>query len=265
MCIRDSINAEYMRTSSHEYSLSSRLNYVHLTNNCLQQHGDKYGAFEKGNTLGLEVLKEFLKEKGNINFETDILCRMKDLMIDTFLSVKAELNPSKRKNCFELLGFDFLIDEDMRVWLIEVNTNPYLGIPNQYIESLLPKMLNDLFEIVLDPFIPPLNKLPEHTVSNQFELLYDDRKKVNMRRNFATPFYPRMPSPERIESYFSHKPSLKNTLRKSTEYSGSVSYTHLRAHETSLHLVCRLLLEKKKKTIPQQNSQQTQHHQSDPF
>ena len=27
---------------------------------------------------------------------------------------------------------------------------------------------------------------------------------------------------------------------------GSVSYTHLRAHETSLHLVCRLLLEKKK-------------------
>ena len=28
--------------------------------------------------------------------------------------------------------------------------------------------------------------------------------------------------------------------------SGPVSYTHLRAHETSLHLVCRLLLEKKK-------------------
>ena len=29
-----------------------------------------------------------------------------------------------------------------------------------------------------------------------------------------------------------------------------VSYTHLRAHETVLDLVCRLLLEKKKKTIP---------------
>ena len=29
----------------------------------------------------------------------------------------------------------------------------------------------------------------------------------------------------------------------------SVSYTHLRAHETSLHLVCRLLLEKKNKKI----------------
>ena len=27
----------------------------------------------------------------------------------------------------------------------------------------------------------------------------------------------------------------------------AVSYTHLRAHETTLHLVCRLLLEKKKR------------------
>ena len=32
---------------------------------------------------------------------------------------------------------------------------------------------------------------------------------------------------------------------------GSVSYTHLRAHETVLDLVCRLLLEKKKKTRKQ--------------
>ena len=31
----------------------------------------------------------------------------------------------------------------------------------------------------------------------------------------------------------------------------SVSYTHLRAHETVLDLVCRLLLEKKKTTITQ--------------
>src|SRR5664279_6654965 len=30
--------------------------------------------------------------------------------------------------------------------------------------------------------------------------------------------------------------------------SGSVSYTHLRAHETDSYLVCRLLLEKKKQT-----------------
>lgn len=55
---------------------------------------------------------------------------MKDLIIDSILAVKTQLNPKKRKNVFELLGYDFLIDEDFRVWLIEVNTNPYLGTPN---------------------------------------------------------------------------------------------------------------------------------------
>ena len=37
----------------------------------------------------------------------------------------------------------------------------------------------------------------------------------------------------------------------------SVSYTHLRAHETKANLVCRLLLEKKKKTKNKQQRQLT--------
>ena len=48
------------------------------------------------------------------------------------------MHSGRRKNDFELFGFDFLIDEDFRVWLIEVNTNPYLGIPNEYIRGMLP-------------------------------------------------------------------------------------------------------------------------------
>eukprot|EP00831_Metopus_contortus_P052827 TRINITY_DN44375_c0_g1_i1.p1 TRINITY_DN44375_c0_g1~~TRINITY_DN44375_c0_g1_i1.p1 ORF type:complete len:175 (-),score=30.44 TRINITY_DN44375_c0_g1_i1:2-526(-) len=44
----------------------------------------------------------------------------------------------------------------------------------------------------------------------------------------------------------------KSNHRKTFE---AVSYTHLRAHETSLHLVCRLLLEKKKKTNLKNNKQ----------
>ena len=56
--------------------------------------------------------------------------RMKDLIIDSINSVKTQLNPNKRKNVFELFGYDFLIDEDFRLWLIEINTNPYFGVPN---------------------------------------------------------------------------------------------------------------------------------------
>jgi len=64
--------------------------------------------------------------------------RIKDIIIDTFLSVRERLNPNNRKDCFELFGFDFLIDEDFRVWLIEVNTNPYMGTPSNFLRILVP-------------------------------------------------------------------------------------------------------------------------------
>src|SRR5664280_2874205 len=48
------------------------------------------------------------------------------------------------------------------------------------------------------------------------------------------------------DSYFQYSATW---LRWSTHCVESVSYTHLRAHETVLDLVCRLLLEKKKKKI----------------
>ncbi len=158
----------YVRTSSDVYTLDSKLNYVHLTNNCLQKYGEKYGAFEDGNTLGFDKFTKYIAEQypnAPLDFQTHLIDRMKDIMIDCFLAVKRDLNQANRRNCFELLGFDFLLDEDFRVWLLEVNTNPYLGIPNKYIEGLLPKMLNDLYEIVLDPYVPPINKQPPRGIS----------------------------------------------------------------------------------------------------
>ena len=70
--------------------------------------------------------------------------RMKDIVIDTFLAVNTQLNPNRRRNNFELFGYDFMIDEDFRVWLIEVNTNPYLGQPNQWAKQFVPNMIDEL-------------------------------------------------------------------------------------------------------------------------
>ena len=85
------------------------------------------------------------------------------------------MNPQKRKQCFELFGYDFLIDEDFRVWLIEVNTNPYLGIPNDFIRKLLPQMIDDMFKIVLDYRFPALHTTQ---LENKFQLLYCERDSV---------------------------------------------------------------------------------------
>jgi hypothetical protein len=129
--------------------------YIHLTNNCLQvKNKDTYGLHEEGNTISFEQFQEYLDEmfpQYKLNFNRDFLQRMKDIAVDCYLSVKNTLNPNKRKNSFEFFGFDFMIDEDFRVWLIEVNTNPYIGIHNHKMKHILPEMFESMFKIVLDP------------------------------------------------------------------------------------------------------------------
>ena len=63
--------------------------------------------------------------------------RIKDLIIDSILACKQQISSNTRKDCFELLGYDFLIDEDFRVWLLEVNSNPYLGFANKYMKKCI--------------------------------------------------------------------------------------------------------------------------------
>ena len=56
-------------------------------------------------------------------------------MLNNIFSGKNTLNPNNRSPCFELFGYDFMIDEDFRCWLLEINTNPYLGLPNAFIKQ----------------------------------------------------------------------------------------------------------------------------------
>eukprot|EP00347_Sterkiella_histriomuscorum_P017175 403350383 len=189
----------YLRTSSDDYNLNNGNNYVHLTNNCLQKFGDNYGAHEDGNTVSFQVLQDFLDEtfpKYKISVQDHFIPRMRDLIIDSFLATKQQLNPNRRKHCYELLGYDFLIDEDFRLWMIEINTNPYFGVPNVFIANLLPKMMDYLLDIVLDPIYTPHVKPESCNLPNDFELLYCEANSVhspqpvNLRRPFSASLYP---------------------------------------------------------------------------
>lgn len=73
-------------------------------------------------------------------------------------SVKRKLNPNRRSQCFEIFGYDFIIDAEFNTWLIEANTNPCLEESSQLLKMLLPRMLNDAFKLTVD-VIFKINKL----------------------------------------------------------------------------------------------------------
>jgi hypothetical protein len=50
-----------------------------------------------------------------------------------------------------------MVDEDMRVWLIEANTNCCMGMPNQYMKYLVAKMTDEMLALTVDPIYPPMN------------------------------------------------------------------------------------------------------------
>jgi len=79
--------------------------------------------------------------------------KIKDVLIKTVLSVEnpivTAMSGTKNKNvCYELFGFDIIIDQNFKPWLLEVNVLPSLSSSSpmdKYIKTLL---LSDTFYLV---------------------------------------------------------------------------------------------------------------------
>jgi len=67
-----------------------------------------------------------------------------------FFSVKEKLNQKNHKECFEIFGFDFMLDKDFNVFLLEVNTNPGLEESSNLIKMLVPRMIDDALKLTID-------------------------------------------------------------------------------------------------------------------
>ena len=75
-------------------------------------------------------------------------------MTDTYRATYHTLDPLRLQNTFEIFGYDFMLDEDYRISLIEVNTNPCLEMSCPLLARIIPELLDNVFRIVLDPVFP---------------------------------------------------------------------------------------------------------------
>ena len=90
----------------------------------------------------------------NVDFRSLMNGEIADVIRMTLQSVCHKVNENQRKHCFEIFGYDFMIDEDLKPWLIEVNTNPCLEETSQLLSMLLPRMIDDAFKLTVDVLFP---------------------------------------------------------------------------------------------------------------
>ena len=73
------------------------------------------------------------------------------------MSIADKLNRKERQFCYVVLGYDFMIDANFKVWLIEVNKNTGLVFSSPVIRMLLPRMIDDSLKLTIDTVfgVPP--------------------------------------------------------------------------------------------------------------
>jgi len=95
---------------------------MHLTNNAVQKFSEGYGSIADGNQLSFKNLKMEM-EKLSLNYDECIEKIHDHIKLSLKATIK-NLNPLNRKFCFQIYGYDFMVDRSGYPWLIEVNTNP---------------------------------------------------------------------------------------------------------------------------------------------
>ena len=50
--------------------------------------------------------------------------------------------------CFELLGFDVMVDSNLKPWLLEVNSSPAMSMDSQIDYRVKPDLLKDTFRMI---------------------------------------------------------------------------------------------------------------------
>ncbi|KAK3537762.1 hypothetical protein QTP70_017850, partial [Hemibagrus guttatus] len=105
-----------------------------------------------GNKWSMSAMLRYLKQEGKDT--TLLMGQIEDLIIKAMLSAELQIATAckmfvpHRNNCFELYGFDVLIDSNLKPWLLEVNLSPSLACDTPLDLKIKASMISDMFSVV---------------------------------------------------------------------------------------------------------------------
>ena len=115
------------------------------------ENGDDNIPDDDSNKWSLIEYRNNFKKIGKGQIMDMIWSQIEAIVIKTVISVSTEyyknIFPNKINNTFELYGFDILIDENFKAWLIEVNVNPSLHCTSPLDLSIKTDLISDIFNV----------------------------------------------------------------------------------------------------------------------
>ena len=169
----------YIRLPAFEYDLNDTRKFGHLTNIALQKYSKNYD--EEKAIINKETLEAYIRKtiKPDFNFQNEISPKIRQIVciLGAVILKKFKVFTSTKKN-FEIFGLDFMIDHELKVWFIEVNTNPAITLGNTFIDKLIPRMLDDAFKLTLDKRFPPPHP------KNHSSSFLSEEEIINIRKEY---------------------------------------------------------------------------------
>ncbi|XP_072888603.1 protein polyglycylase TTLL10-like [Hemitrygon akajei] len=180
----------YVKLSCNKYDLLSDDLTSHLTNQAIQKKNPRYSDMREDTVWSMEHLNNYINEKymqakglPKDWVFTVFAKRMQQIMAQCFSAVKGKLEC--KLGLFDLLGCDFIIDHDFKVWLLEMNANPSLQRHCSVLKTVIPKVIYEALELVVEIFRKCNKGLKVLPLQSQkdFVLLHNSNLRGNLTRS----------------------------------------------------------------------------------
>jgi len=140
----------------------------HLTNVAVQKHSGRAAYKRTGAKWNVDMMKRHIMKTAGIDTVNRMLVDIESIIIHSLIAVqKVMIND---KHCFEMYGYDILIDVDYKPWLLEVNASPSLTANTVMDYDMKFGLCDDVLSI-LDP---EKYLTGDETQIGGFDILYRD-------------------------------------------------------------------------------------------
>ncbi|XP_037922551.1 tubulin polyglutamylase TTLL4-like isoform X3 [Hermetia illucens] len=152
---------------------------MHLTNYSINKFSESYAINEdvnacQGHKWTLRSLWTHFREQG-INTKR-LWGKIRNIILRTLLAGESGLNRMfktnvrSRYNCFELFGFDILLDEQLTPWLLEVNISPSLHSDQPLDLHVKGPLIQSVLNTAMYQVPPKLSQEKESEIAQMFNL-----------------------------------------------------------------------------------------------